>query len=389
MYIPAFSHRDKLYTITNRWLSNRLEPADILDITRIITYDSFTAWKTLLFFTNKLLKNINGSSIHRQRISHKKELKDFICAQRYQSTERVKRLISEYKNMPEFFYIGSPITGYIYHDPLFNLLSMCRFKRVKRIAEKASRYASMHIYEEVLAKAIEISRFESQMPNFEKTIPLENFLEAEKKIMVHIKKNGINLPLQAMTIKDVLGIKIIDHGYGEKKLENAITQFSGTKIIEKETHTGNYNATHYVIELRIDLNYIIDRFKHKPSYEKYIQRGLPADGLYEDFEKFITTGSDTIQVDLIFTSCDELIESEIGRSMHEYRIFEQRQKQKDLGNIPINIEYIIEYLLAVGLSPVVQINEIPIKIWGRYLSDTLTDRIQKLFQIPKYSLLVT
>lgn len=387
MYISAFPHRDQLYAITNRWLSNRLEPTDVLDITRIITYDSFTAWETMLLFINKLLKNLNGSLIHRKKISHKKELKNFICAEKYQSTERIKYLISEYKKMPEFFYIGSPITGYIYHDSLFNLLGMCRFKRVKRIAEKVSRYASMHIYKQVDIKAIEISGFQTQIPNLEKAIPFENFIEAEKEIMMQIKKNGIQFPLQTTTIRDVLGIKIVDHGYGEKKLQHIISQFNGAKIIEKETHTGNYNAIHYVVELRINFNYIIDRFKHKSNYRQYIQRGLPADGLYEDFEKFITNGLDTVQVDLIFTSCDELIESEIGRSMHEYRIFEQRQKQKNLGNIPINIEYIIEYLLSVGLSPTVQVDEIPIKIWGRYLSDTLTDRIQNLFQIPKYSLL--
>ena len=66
--------------------------------------------------------------------------------------------------------------------------------------------------------------------------------------------------------------------------------------------------------------------------------------------------------DLILTTFEELIESEIGRSMHETRIFLQRQQQTYFVNIPTNVEYIIEYLLAIALIPVVSIEEIPIKI---------------------------
>ena len=43
MYISAFLHRDELFNITNRWLSNSLEPEDPLRITKIIAYDSFAA----------------------------------------------------------------------------------------------------------------------------------------------------------------------------------------------------------------------------------------------------------------------------------------------------------------------------------------------------------
>jgi hypothetical protein len=73
--------------------------------------------------------------------------------------------------------------------------------------------------------------------------------------------------------------------------------------------------------------------------------------------------------------------------MHEARIFRQRQERALYGNIPVNIEYILEYLLAVGLSPVVKIDEIPFKIWGRYLPDTLSFCIRRLYGIPEFSLI--
>ena len=114
---------------------------------------------------------------------------------------------------------------------------------------------------------------------------------------------------------------------------------------------------------------------------------MAVEKLNEDFAEFVMTGSETVHLDLIFTSFEELVESEIGRSMHENRIFKQRHQNKIYGNIPMNIEFIIEYLIAVGLSPTIQIDDIPIKIWGRYLPDTLSHLVRKVYQLPDYSII--
>ncbi len=78
MYLSAFLHRDELFEITNRWLSNKLEPEDSLKITRIITYDSFAAWEVLLRYIDDLLKQLVSTPIKRQTISSKKDLKDLL-----------------------------------------------------------------------------------------------------------------------------------------------------------------------------------------------------------------------------------------------------------------------------------------------------------------------
>jgi hypothetical protein len=387
MYLTAFLHRDELFDITNRWISNKLEPEDPLQITRIITYDSFSAWETLLLFTDDLLQNLTDAPVLRKKISYKKDLKDFLCHTQNQKSDRVKLLIREYVKMSEFYYIGSPLAGYICHNSLSQILSICRFKRVKRIAEKASRYASMYIFDKVQTIAHELSKDGTRTPPFAKQIPDEILIMAEKRIMENVKDNGVKLPVQRMTIKDVLGIKVIDNDFGENKLESAITRSIGSRIVEKERHSGIYNAVHYVVELKVDFDHLIRKFANSSINIGCEKKGLPAEGLHEDFSKFVATGADTVHVDLIFTSFEELVESEIGRSMHENRIFEQRKQNTVLGNIPINIEYIIEYLIAVGLSPTIDIKEIPIKIWGRYLPDTLSDRIRKLHQIPEYSMI--
>jgi hypothetical protein len=292
--------------------------------------------------------------------------------------------------MSEFFYVGSPFAGYIYHSDTNPIVGISRFKRVKRIAEKASRYASMVLHNKVQLKGKEIAK--QNMPSDDQYIDRishELLLKAEEQVMKRIRKKGISLPVQPMAIKDILGIKIIRNGIDETLLESVISDDPGAKIVEKETHSGRYNAVHYVVELDIDVDYIINRFKDSAKHMDYTMRGLPKKGIQKDFIEFMKTGADSLQIDLISTTYEELVESEIGRSMHETRIFKQRQQQSYLGNLPINVEYIIEYLLAVGLSPATKIDSIPIKIWGRYLPDTLSYQIRKLYHMSEYCLIDT
>ncbi len=387
MYLTAFLHREALFDITNRWLSNRLRDEDPLTITKIITYDSFAACEMLLEFVDELLKPLFRAPLHRRKLKDKKELKDFICNVNFQSPEHVQKLITSYRDMSEFYYVGSPMAGYIYYNEHRRLACISRFKRVKRIAEKASRYASMILSESVKTTAQELTGLTFNHLNSIPAKSVDQLLEAEMEVMDQIKNNGITLPVEPMKIMDILGAKIIDYGFGERALEAVISDMSGATIVEKERHSGNYNAVHYVVELLLDFDFIIQRFSETQKSYAYTRRGLPQENIHEDFAQFILSGSDALQVDLILTTFEELIESEIGRSMHETRIFLQRQQQTYFGNIPTNVEYIIEYLLAVGLSPTVFIDEIPIKIWGRYLPDSLSYRIRKLYNMPEYSLI--
>jgi len=87
---------------------------------------------------------------------------------------------------------------------------------------------------------------------------------------------------------------------------------------------------------------------------------------------------------LILSTLPDMVESELGNSIHEERIIAQRNNKVYKGYIPMNVEFLIEYLFAVGLSPQIPIDSLPIKLWGRYLPDTISSHIRKLYQIPEY-----
>ena len=379
MYISAYLHRQQLMQITQRWIADRLAPDDALQVTRILTYDSFIAWHTMVDFVQTVTRRLGRPKVRQLPLYRKKDLKDFVTATVEPTSPRVAELILEYRRTPQFYYVGSPMAGFLFHDPKGRVLSLCRFKRVKRIAEKASRYAALHMMDHLGRRAEAIGQ--------EGGGPTEATAAAERQIIEEIRRGDFTLPKEKMQIRDVVGAKIIDWGFGPEGLETAMDGIPRVAVLEKEIHQGIYNAVHYTVRVEIEPQPIMEAFRTSAHRETFRRRGLPVNGGTEDFEDFLATGARHLSLDLILTTFEELIESEIGRSMHEARIFRQRQEGTAYGNIPLNIEYIIEYLLAVGLSPAVQIDEIPIKIWGRYLPDTLSFCIRRLYGIPEFSLI--
>jgi hypothetical protein len=76
-----------------------------------------------------------------------------------------------------------------------------------------------------------------------------------------------------------------------------------------------------------------------------------------------------------------MLESEIGRCMHEDRINAQRMKQEYSGPVAKNIEWLVEYLFTMAISPQPEVGELPIKIWNRYLPDYFDEAIKALWGI--------
>ena len=85
----------------------------------------------------------------------------------------------------------------------------------------------------------------------------------------------------------------------------------------------------------------------------------------------------TIEVSLI--SYEEMLESEIGRSMHEERILAQRQNQQYQGSLTRNIEYLMDYLFRFALSTTKELNEVPIQLWVRYMPDYIDHILRRLY----------
>jgi hypothetical protein len=393
MYLSSFIHRDHLFDIAERWLSGRLESNDGLRITQILICDGFVLGQTLEAMVKDLLERINGKVFKQKRIQFKGQLRDAICISPLDGDARIHELVSLYNTNPEFFYREAPINGSIYIDGENRLLGLYRIKRPRRIAEKANRYVANWIFQLVQNRAKEMAWERAKGLNLplEELITPKNLMEsefvrAERDIAKMFKDNEIRLDKPALQIHDVGGIKVIANAEKLSLLERELSEQLDIRVNERESFSGNYQATSLIIEAAWDADYVCRRYMDLRAWRKYLNRGVSETDLKKGLEPLLEGSQPTLKLELILSTFPDMVESELGNSLHEERIAAQRDNKLYRGYIPMNVEFLIEYLLAVGISPHTNIERLPIKIWGRYLPDTVIDHIRALHGMPDVEL---
>jgi hypothetical protein len=193
-----------------------------------------------------------------------------------------------------------------------------------------------------------------------------------------IRSGHITLDPDRVRVDDVIGVKIIGSPAELARIETALDARDGTFASSSEIHEGRYTGVHYLVDLELPpLERVIPDFNNI-DWSFAEGRGLSSYHLEESFIDYLSSASGTFRVELILTTLDDLIESEFGRCIHEVRILEQRDRATYSGRIAQNASSIIEYMLHLAISPTVTVGELPIKVWGRYLRDTMVDALAKL-----------
>ncbi|UCG14705.1 MAG: hypothetical protein JSU72_09770 [Deltaproteobacteria bacterium] len=390
MYLTSFIHRDDLFDVAERWLCGRLEPDDGLRITKILICDGFVLGQALEMVANLLLELIYGDRFRQQRIQFKGRLRDAISSSAQDGDARTKELVNLYQTNPEFFYREAPIHGAICLDQYKRLLGLYRIKRPRRIAEKANRYVANWIFTQVLDRAKEMAQErakQSDIPLEELVTPRKQmdieFVAAERDIAQKFKDNTIKLDRAALTIHDVGGIKLIANGERLYRLEERLAEHPKIRIFDRESFSGNYQAVSLIIEVSWDGDQVCRSYMERRTWEQHLRRGIPEAELKKGMAPLLDGAKPTLNLELILSTFPDFVESELGNSLHEERILAQRDNKIYKGYIPMNVEFLIEYLFAVGVSPQVHIDRLPIKLWGRYLPDTVIDHIRSLYRMPE------
>jgi len=213
---------------------------------------------------------------------------------------------------------------------------------------------------------------------------VHEFVKAEETIAGDFRQGKIDFDKTAMAINDVAGIKIVADDDRLSLLEERLTHHPAFKIVEKGTYQGDYEARSFILEMPWDREQVCHAFLTSRAWEAYRGRGIPDEILREGLEPFLREAEPTLRIELILSTFPAMVESELGVSIHEGRIMAQRENKVYHGYIPMNVEFLIEYLLAVGLSPEIRIERLPIKLWGRYLPDTISFHIRQLYRLPAH-----
>ena len=81
------------------------------------------------------------------------------------------------------------------------------------------------------------------------------------------------------------------------------------------------------------------------------RRGFSPEGADRAFAEFVCSGEEDVLLEIILSTYQEMLESEIGRCIHEDRIIEQRLRQQYRGPLARNIQCLMEYLFTFPSSP--------------------------------------
>lgn len=393
MYLTSFIHREDLFGIAERWFCGRSDPGDALHLTELFICDGFVIGETLGVFAERLFSMIYDEPFQKKRIHFKGELRKALSQCTGRMTQRTEELFLLFRKNPDFYYLEAPINGVICLNQSNELIGLYRIKRPRRIAEKANRKIANWIFGIVQNRARRMAEGRARehgIPLYSLLTPqdemVREFTEAEEAIAKNFSEGTIEFDKRDLTIDDVGGIKVVAEAVKLASLEKQLAADPTIRIVEREAFGGDYRATSMILEVSYDPEHCCRRYRTSRSWEQYLNRGIPEDRLGKGLESFLVGAVPKINIELILSTFPDMVESELGSSIHEERIIAQRDNKMYKGYIPTNVEFLLEYLFAVGFSPQVQIDELPIKLWGRYLPDTLISQIRRLYHLPEYDL---
>jgi hypothetical protein len=385
MYLTSLTHREELFEIASRWFRDRYEYEDGRIVSEIFAFERMVTGGSVRQLVVDLCQVLDPGPFRLERVLTKDAVRETIVARADGASPRVREVAARYCEHPEELYPRTPVYMSLVTSQSGRLLGMIRRKRIRRIAEKVSRLVADQLADEIdtVARVLAAKRAQSagidpdQLVSSEELM-FDEFTSAERTVAHRFKTGEAALDRGAQRVDDVVGIKLLGSPTELEQIEEVLAERHGTTLVEREVHSGCYNGIHLLVDLELPPVEQVVASWTGIDWSFVASRGLSPENGRDELVKFIERGSHTFRVELILTTFDDLAESELGCSIHESRILEQRQGRRYKGRIAQNASYIIEYLLRLAVSPTVTIHQLPIKMWGRYLPDTLASAVVAL-----------
>lgn len=278
------------------------------------------------------------------------------------------------------YFRETPFHGSLYlrdENRAGHYVGSSRIKRIRRLAEKTARRLADRLYDGIglQAAGANVQRHaEADVPMYAQRSLLD--LSGEYR--------AAGLP-ENLAINDVAGIKVILED-GELDRLLALLRDAGCRVVEQECHEGDYRATNLVVEYRPDAEQILAEPLHDRLIEVFAAHGFSARQARTAFRESVQSGEEIVCLEIIVSSYQEMLESEIGRCMHEERIIRQRLNPRYSGQLAQNVEFLMEFLFTFPAVPHRPLDCLPVRIRDRYLPDYFDEVRRKLFNNPSVEL---
>lgn len=386
--IDSFLHRDALANLLTRWMIDRPLPGDVRRLKEIVNLNLYVARIWVDSLARDLLYDLHQQQATLHSAHSKGAFKDFAVNNLLYTTPRIEQMVQHYHRYPEDYYRETPVDGgfYTIHSQGQEVLAACmRIKRFRRIAEKGGRYMVSYLLEQIRAGAEELADARAKTMGVSRKLLMtppeqmaEEFAHAERRLIKRIKQGNIadNPPL--LGIPDVVGLKIILENSAFPQVLDQLKK-RNCQILETEFHSGQYNA----INLRVRTPLPMDILRQRPPSGAFLRllahRGFDPEQVPKIYQDFLLHAEPDVDLEIIVSSFEEYLESEIGRGMHEERILVQRRNPEYSGHLAANIRYLMEYVLSLCRAPTMDdLQQLPIKLWGRYMPDTVEQLVRSL-----------
>jgi len=368
--INSYLHRNLFHDVVRRWMYNLAYPSDAELITRLVHFNNVYVSRYLNAFSREVLEKIHAAPLNTSKALLKKDLKDVIVAHPPNINERIEEMVRDYREKPERYYRATPFSGTLFFTERAGTrwyIGSNRIKRVRRLAEKSARRIVDSIFETIKSRAEDAD---------------QEFLNAESRLLDDLRNQRPIHFEEELIINDVAGLKVIAEDYDFPRVVETIRSTDNCEIIEEEPHTGRYNAVNLIVRYAPAKEEILQTPLGPGTLKTIAARGLDPDRAGREFADFVNMGEDHVNIEVIVSNYQEMLESEIGRCMHEDRIIQQRLQQDYRGHLAKNVEYLMVYLFNFAVSARSELGDLPIQLWDRYLPDYFDEVIRSLFDLP-------
>jgi hypothetical protein len=389
--ISGFLHNAELYDLIRRWMMDQPKASDVLRLQYLIHFNNVFAARYLHLFSCRLFRALYGMAPRFRRARIKADLKDRIVVNPPYTNGRIAEMLAQYDARPGQYYRETPFHGTLFFIPDENgrYVGSCRIKRIRRLAEKSARRITDRIFETIKAHAERLADERAVRLGIARQFlitPTQDmeaeFFKAEQRVLDDLRSHQPMADLEGLVINDMTGLKVILEPDSHDHLKAIMELFPDCRIEEEEQHRGRYEATNLIVAFKPPKREILSRPLTGSMIKILESGGLPAHKVQEEFERFVMAAEDQIRLEIIVSTYQEMLESEIGRCMHEDRIIRQRQSQAYQSQIATNIEFLMEYLFALPVSGRKGTPVLPVKLWNRYLPDYFEEVRKQLFGIP-------
>lgn len=388
MHLTSITHRKELFDLATRWFADCPHRNDGRFLTQIITFENLISAPVVRDLLTSIRQAVHPGPVTLRRLRSKDELRDAIVRAAKEPTPREQELFDLYRHFPEDFFPGTPSDVILAQRKDGTLLGMVRIKRLRRIAEKCSRRVADRLAGAINERARSVAQERARAYG----IPLAQLLsssaemtqdyhQAERAISRTFRDGVIVFKPEDLRIDDGIGVKLVGTPEEMAVMEQAILTHPAVVGVEREEHRGRYNDINLLVDLRLPSpGELVDQSRAW-DWSRHAGKGLTPEELAALFPDFVEGGERTIRAEVILTTHGDLIESEFGSCIHEARILEQRAGMGYSGRIASNASFLIEYMLMLALSPTLEVGDLPVKMWGRYLPDVYSLAVWRLFGI--------